>query len=165
MLTRDDLEPFYPERAVSRILGMGDVQTLVERAQEKIKVADQDAMEKTLTSGQFTLADFAKQLDMMNQMGSLASLMKLMPGMSGALSAQQIEQGEADLKRFRAIMSSMTPKERLSPQILDGSRKKRIAQGAGATVAEVNGLLQRFQQAQQYVKLLGKSGPLKRLFK
>jgi signal recognition particle subunit SRP54 len=161
----EDLALFYPERAVSRILGMGDMQTLIDRAQEKIKQSDHAATEKSFMAGELTLADFAKQMDMIGQLGSLSTIMKLMPGMgSSSLAPQELERGEADLKRFRAIMNSMTPKERVRPQILDGSRKKRIAQGAGVSVADINTLLQRFQQAQQYVKLLRKSGPFKRLF-
>ncbi len=162
----EDLQQFYPERAVSRILDQGDIQTLVEQADEKIKEFEQDSMQKSILSGSMTLADFAQQMDMINRMGSLSKLMKYMPGMASAqVSAHDMQKGEVELKRFRAIISSMTSNERLNPRILDGSRKQRIAKGAGVDVSEVNILLNRFQQVQQYVKLFKKSGSLKRMFR
>ncbi|MDP3889313.1 MAG: signal recognition particle protein [bacterium] len=162
----EDLSQFHPERAVSRILGMGDLQTLLEQAQDKIKQSEQVSLQQSMTTGRLTLVEFAQQMDMIQRMGSLSKVMKYMPGAGGnSLSDHDIQQGEADLKRFRAIINSMTPKERLQPAILDGSRKKRVANGAGVNVSEVNTLLNRFEQAQQYVKLLKRSGPFGRLFR
>jgi len=162
----DNLEQFYPERAVGRILGMGDLQTLFERVEDKVKASEQDRMENALLSGNITLNDFAQQMDMMNKIGSLTSIMKYMPGMGDMrLSQEDLHKGEGDLKRFRSIINSMTLKERLEPAILNDSRKKRIALGAGVRVPDVDFLIDRFEQTRQYVKLLKKSGPLKRLFK
>lgn len=162
----DNLEQFYPERAVSRILGMGDLATLFERAQEKIEESEQERVSKAMFSGRMTLDDFAQQMDMMNKIGSLSKIMQYMPGMGEIkISPDDMRRGEEDLKRFRAIINSMTPKERSQPEILDGSRKKRVALGAGVNESDVNSLIKRFEEAQQYVKLLRKSGPLKRLFR
>lgn len=156
-----DLQQFHPDRMAGRILGMGDVLSLIERADEKVKQSEQEALYKTFTSGKMNLQDFANQLNMMGKIGSLSQIAKYMPGMGGAqLSQEALDKGEVELKRFRAIISSMTPKERFSPGILDGSRKQRVAKGAGATVSDVNLLLQRFEQSQQYVKLFKKFGRL-----
>jgi signal recognition particle subunit SRP54 len=155
----DDLEQFHPERAAGKILGMGDIQSLLERAEQKIKKQEQDDMARSLMSGTITLSDFARQLDMMGRLGSLSSLMQYMPGMpSVSLGKEQLAKGEEQMKRFRAIINSMTPKERLNERILNGSRKMRIAKGAGATVQEVNLLLQKFEESKQFVKLLKRMG-------
>jgi signal recognition particle subunit SRP54 len=162
----EDLALFHPERAASRMLGMGDVQSLVERANEKIKEKDQQSMYENLEKGQLTLNDFAQQMDMLNQLGSLSSIMKYIPGMGGMnLSPDMLEQGQQEMRRFRAIISSMTPKERVYPRILNDARKKRIAQGAGVKIEEVNKLLNRFVNMQQYAKLIRKSGGLRNIFK
>ena len=150
-----DLEQFRPERMVSRIMGMGDIQTLIEKAEAKIKQSEQKAIEKSILSGRMTLDDFAQQMDMMGKLGSLSSIMKYLPGMGGMkLSPEMIEQGEHEMKKFKAIISSMTRKERIVTSILDASRKKRIAAGAGVDVADVNSLLARFEQSQQMMKML-----------
>lgn len=152
-----DLEQFKPDRMTSCILGMGDIQTLIEKAQEKIKKADQDALTASLSKGKMTLQDFAQQLEMMNKIGSLSQIMKYMPGASMAsMSPEVLNKGEMELKKFRAIISSMTKKERILPAILNGSRKQRIACGAGVTVAEVNILLDRFEKSKEVVKLFNK---------
>ena len=154
-----DLERLYPERLAGRILGMGDIATLMERANEKIKKSEQDSLEKSFNKGQITLQDFADQMKMVQKMGSLSQIVKYMPGAANpAFSPEMIQKGEAELKKFNAIISSMTPKERLLPRILDSSRKKRIAKGAGVQVNDINLLLERFEQSQQYVKLLKKFG-------
>jgi len=158
----DQFEMFRPERIAKRMLGMGDLLTLVENAQDKIKQSEQDSITRSIMSGQITLDDFAAQLMMMSKLGSLSSIMKFMPGMGQMkMSEQDAQRGELEMKRFKAILSSMTKKERLCPEILDGSRKKRIAQGAGVDVAGVNLLLQRFEQSKQFVKLLKKNRFLK----
>jgi signal recognition particle subunit SRP54 len=162
----ENLEPFYPERVASRILGMGDIKSLIERAEEKIKAEEQQTMYRSFQDGTMNLEDFAQQIDMINRLGSLSSLMKYMPGMGTvSISQDQVDQGQQEMKRFRAIMSSMTRKERLYPQLLDVSRKQRVAKGAGVAVDEVNKLLSRFDQMRQYAKLIKKSGGLGRLFK
>ena len=161
-----DLERLYPERLAGRILGMGDLASLAEKANDKIKQSEHDALEKTFSKGSMTLQDFADQMKMMQKLGSLSQLVKYMPGASSpSLSPEMIQKGEVELKRFQAIVSSMTLKERVYPKILDASRKKRVAQGAGVQVSDINLLLQRFEQSQQYVKLLKKFGRFPGLFK
>ncbi|HRN77658.1 MAG TPA: signal recognition particle protein [Candidatus Dependentiae bacterium] len=155
----DDLDPFYPERAASRMIGMGDIKSLIERANEKIKQVDQEAAYKSMSSGKMTLQDFADQMDMVSRLGSLSQVVKYIPGMGNVnLSQDMLQKGDMEVKRFKAIISSMTLKERIQPRLLDGSRKNRVAKGAGVTVQEVNLLLQRFEQVQQYAKLFKKRG-------
>ena len=161
-----DFERFAPERVAGRILGMGDIASLVEKANEKIKKSEQDALEKSFKTGSFTLQDFADQMKMMQKIGSLSQIAQYMPsGISPSLSPDMIQKGEIELKRFSAIISSMTQKERINSRILDASRKKRIALGSGASVGDINLLLERFEQSQQYVKLLKKFGRFPGLFK
>jgi signal recognition particle subunit SRP54 len=161
----EDIELFRPDRMAGRILDMGDVVTLAEKAEKKIAKEDQDSLYNAMMKGQFTLDDFAKQMEMMSKLGSMGSLMKYMPGMGNLqISAQQLEQGEKELKLFKAIMKSMTKKERVEPKILNNSRKDRIARGAGVAVSDINLLLSRFEQSQQYVKLLSKLGRGQRFF-
>ena len=148
-----DLNAFYPDRAAERILGMGDIRTLIERAEEKFSAAEQEKAEKALSSGSFSLQDFADQMSMMNKLGSLSQLLKYMPGMGAKISPEMIQRGEIELIRFRAIISSMTQKERLNERILNHSRMQRVAQGAGVDVVDVAKLLKRFEEAKQYVKL------------
>lgn len=161
----DDFEPFYPDRMASRILGMGDVVSLAEKADALIKKEDQDRAYQTMLDGKMTLVDFAEQLGMMNKIGSLTQIMKYLPGMGGVkISPEMIEKGEREMRQFKAIINSMTPKERILPRILDGSRKKRIAQGAGVQVSDVNQLLARFEQTMQFAKMMKGSGRFPRLF-
>jgi len=153
----DNLELFRPERIAKRMLGMGDILTLVENAEDKIKHSEQASLEKSFKSGHITLDDFEQQLSMASRLGSLSSMMKYLPGMSNVnISNAQIEQSEKEMKKFRAIIGSMTKKEKMYPKILDISRKERIAKGSGVLVADVAQLLQRFEQSQQFVKLLKK---------
>jgi signal recognition particle subunit SRP54 len=161
-----DLENFYPERMASRILDMGDVVSLVEKAQATISDQEAARTEKAWRGGNMTLQDFADQLKLMNRVGSLGSIAKMLPGMGG-LSPQALEQGERELKTFQAIIKSMTPKERMMPRLLDGSRKKRIAKGAGVGIEHVNLLMSRFEQMQQFAKLIqgaGRSSRFPKLF-
>lgn len=156
-----DLELFRPQRVASRILGMGDMMTLVERAQEKIKADETERMNRSFKDGKMSLEDFSQQLDMVGRLGSFSSLMKYMPGIATTkISDSAIEQGEKDLKKFKAIVSSMTRKERLVPAILDKSRKERIARGAGVRVSDIQLLLERFEQTQQFVKIFKRMGRL-----
>lgn len=151
----DNLELFRPERIAKRMLGMGDVLTLIENAQEKIKQSEQDAIERSLRSGNITLDDFLKQLQMVAKLGSLSSIMKFIPGMSSAnVSQETMDQGDREMKLFTSIIRSMTKKERLFPAVLDGSRKKRVAKGSGVTVEQVNKLLQKFEQSKHFVKMI-----------
>lgn len=161
-----DLTVFHADRMAGRILGMGDVLSLIEKAEAVISQNEQEAAYASLMKGRMTLQDFADQISMMNKLGSLSSLMKYMPGAGGIqISPEQIEQGEKELKKFRAIMSSMTSKERLNPTILDASRKRRIAKGSGVQASDINILLERFEQSQQYAKLFKKFSKHNGLFK
>jgi signal recognition particle subunit SRP54 len=154
-----DLEPFRPERMTSRIMGMGDIQTLIEKAEQKIKQSEQDSLARSMAQGSITLEDFAQQMDMVNKLGSLSSIMKYLPGMGSMnMTPEMLEKGEQEMKKFKAIVSSMTLKEKRYPKVLDASRKKRIASGAGVTVTDVNALLTRFEQSQQFVKMFKKMG-------
>lgn len=146
----DEFEDFYPDRMASRILGMGDVLTLIEKAEETF--TEEQAMDagRKLASGDFGLQDFLDQLKMVRSMGSLGGLMKMMPGMPKELKGQDIDDKEID--RVEAIILSMTPQERNSPQIISGSRKTRIAKGSGVTTSQVNQLLKQFAQMRTMMK-------------
>jgi signal recognition particle subunit SRP54 len=155
----DDIDVFRPDRISGRILGMGDVLSLVEKAEEQVAEKDKQSLERSLRRGTLTLDDFEAQMSMVSNMGSLTNLMKYMPGMGSVdVKPEVMDKAEREMKLFRAVIRSMTPKERLCPQILDGSRKKRIANGAGVDVTMVNLLLQRFEESKQYVKLFKKLG-------
>jgi signal recognition particle subunit SRP54 len=149
----DDLELFQPERMVSRILGMGDVLTLIEKAEEQWTEDEAREMESKFLKAQFTLEDFMKQIRMIKKMGSLSSLLKMVPGMPGDLDVD-----ESQLVRVESIIQSMTPRERQYPGIIKASRKKRIARGSGRTVAEVNQLLRQYEMSKKMMKKLGKGG-------
>ncbi len=160
----EDLEAFIPERMTSRILGMGDIMTLIEKATDQISQQEQTSMTSKLMDGRFSLKDFADQMGMMDRLGSLQQITRYLPGM-GNVSPEAMEKGQTEMKRFRAIISSMTNKEKLVPDILDASRRKRIASGSGTSVQEVNQLLQRFEQSKEMIKMLKKSGMMRKFFK
>lgn len=160
----EDLESFIPERMTSRILGMGDIMTLIEKAHENISQDEQEEITKKMIDGNFSLQDFASQLNLIDKLGSLQKIARYLPGMN-TLSPEDLERGQHDIKRFNAIISSMTPKERTFPHMLDASRKKRIASGSGTIVQDINQLLQRFEQSKQFVKMFKKPGKFKRFFK
>lgn len=155
----DDFEQFHADRMTSRILGMGDLVSLAEKADEKISKAEQEKSMKAFMSGKFSLEDFANQMNMMNKLGSMSKLMKYIPGMGSLnISPEMIQKSQEQMRGFKAILSSMTPKERFWPSILCKSRKKRVARGAGMAVSDVNLLLDRFEQSKQYAKLLKRMG-------
>ncbi|HNQ90321.1 MAG TPA: signal recognition particle protein [Verrucomicrobiota bacterium] len=152
----EDFEPFHPERMAQRILGMGDVVSLVERAAEAVDAQDVQRLEEKMRKGQFTLDDFLDQLRQMRKMGPLENLVGLLPG-GGELARQaDLGQSEREFRRMEGILCAMTPRERRNPQILNARRRIRIANGSGVKVAEVNSLLQRFGQMQQMMKKMGK---------
>ena len=150
-----DLEPFYPDRMASRILGMGDVLTLIEKAQEAVSEEQAKAMQKKMLENSFTLEDYLVQFESMKKMGGAQALLSMMPGMGGKLRAEDID--EKRIERAKAIMLSMTKKERNDPAVINSSRKKRIALGSGTSVQEINQLLKQFEQTKQLMKQL-KSG-------
>ncbi len=153
----DAFEPFYPDRMASRILGMGDVLSLIEKAQTSIDADKAREMEKKLRSQQFTLEDFLDQLQQIKKMGPLNQLMEMMPGM-GALGKKMkgMSVDDRELVKVEAIIKSMTKKERLNPGILNSSRRKRIAVGSGTRPQDVNNLLKQFEMMQKMMKQLGK---------
>jgi len=153
----DDLESFIPERMATRILGMGDILTLIEKASESIEIENQEKIAKKFVDGSFTLQDFSEQLGMIEKMGSLSKITRYLPGMN-QLSSEEMARGQVEMKRFKAIISSMTLKERIMPNLLDSSRKLRISKGAGVNVQDINQLLQRFEQSKQFVKMFRKTG-------
>jgi signal recognition particle subunit SRP54 len=155
----DALEEFHPERVAGRILGLGDIAGLVERASETIDHEEAEKLAKKMMRGQFTLEDYASQLKQISKMGSISSILGMLPGM-GAMK-QQIENANIDttiFKRQQAIIGSMTPKERRQPEIIKASRKKRIAAGSGVSVTDVNKLLKNFDDMSTMMKRMGKLG-------
>ena len=150
-----DLEPFFPDRMASRILGMGDVLTLIEKAQEVVSEEQAKAMQKKMLENTFTLEDYLVQFESMKKMGGAQAILAMMPGMGGKLKADDID--EDKIERTKAIILSMTKRERVEPAIINSSRKKRIAAGSGTSVQEINQLLKQFEQTKQVMKQL-KSG-------
>ncbi len=145
-----DLEPFYPDRMASRILGMGDVLTLIEKAQEAVTEQEAKDMQKKMAQNSFTLEDYLAQLDSMDKMGGMQAMLSMMPGMGNRVRAEDIDENWE--KKTRAIILSMTKKEREEPAIINASRKRRIAAGSGTTVQDVNQLLKSFDQSKQMMK-------------
>jgi signal recognition particle subunit SRP54 len=160
----DALELFHPDRMASRILGMGDVLTLVEKAREVYDEKEAKQLQKKMLGNKFDLDDFLNQLRQMKKMGSMADMMSMIPGM-GKLAGAKVDEGK--LKYTEAILSSMTSKERKSPKIIDGRRRMRIAAGSGTTLQEVNQVLKQFDQMQKLMKqvsgMAGKAGGMKQL--
>ena len=158
-----DLEPFYPDRMASRILGMGDVLSLIEKAQEAVTEEQAKKMEKKLREASFTLEDYLDQFESLKKMGGISSVMGMMPGM-GKLKIKESDFDERRIERVKAIILSMTKKEREKPEIINSSRKKRIAAGSGTNVQEVNQLLKQFEQTKTMMKQIrsGKKLPFMR---
>jgi signal recognition particle subunit SRP54 len=152
----DEFEPFHPERMASRILGMGDVVSLVEKAAEAVDLADAKKLEEKMRKGEFTLEDFLEQLRQMKKLGPLESVVKMLPGGAEALKQTDISKQEKEFRRMEAMICSMTPQERRSPQILNAKRRIRIAKGSGTSVTELNTMLNKFGQMQQMMKKMGK---------
>jgi len=148
----DDLEPFYPDRMASRILNMGDVLTLIERAQESINEEEAKKMEKKLRENSFTLDDYLVQFSQLKKMGNVSELLSMIPGAS-KLKLDQNSIDEKTMERNKSIILSMTKEERQNPDIIKGSRKKRIASGSGTTIQDVNILLKQFFQAKDMIKM------------
>ncbi|MGB3572742.1 MAG: signal recognition particle protein, partial [Phormidesmis sp.] len=148
---------FYPDRMASRILGMGDVLTLVENAQEEVDIADAEKLQEKILSAQFDFDDFLKQTRLMKNMGSLAGIMKMIPGMGNKLSSDQLQQGEQQLKRCEAMIKSMTKEERKNPEVLAGSpsRRRRVAKGAGYSEKDISKLVTDFQRMRGLMQQMG----------
>jgi signal recognition particle subunit SRP54 len=151
-----DLEPFHPDRIASRILGMGDVLTLVEKAEEAVTKEEAERQARKILEARFTLDDFLEQMQQVRKMGGLGDILKMLPGLpAGPLP--QVDENE--LRRIEAIIHSMTPDERAEPRLLDAGRRSRIARGSGTQVREVNELIKRFEAARKMVKQLMGAGP------
>ncbi len=152
----DNLEPFYPDRMASRILGMGDVLTLIEKAQSTVDEQKAMEMAKKLKEQSFDMNDLLEQMQQIKQMGSLSQVISMFPG-AGKISDEETAAGEAQLKKTEAIINSMTKRERERPAIINPSRKRRIAAGSGTKVEDVNRLLKQFEQMQKMMKMMGSS--------
>lgn len=151
----EDFEVFHPERIAGRILGMGDVVSLVEKAQETIDIKEAERLQKKMASNEFTLEDMLEQLQQVKKMGPIESLMEMMPGLSGQINPQDID--TSGLKTQEAIIRSMTKKERANHLIIGPSRRKRIARGSGTSVAEVNRLIKQFEKTRLMMKKMSKN--------
>jgi signal recognition particle subunit SRP54 len=167
----DALEPFYPDRAASRILGMGDMLSLIEKAEKLYDQNQAEALEKKLRKNQLTLEDFQEQLRMVKKLGSITDLVGMLPGGKKLMQGTDMEAAEKEMKHVEAIMSSMTREERQKPEILNGSRRKRIATGSGTSVADVNRFLKQYLDAKKVMRKIttqmgpkGKQGKLGRFF-
>jgi signal recognition particle subunit SRP54 len=148
----EDLEPFYPDRMASRILGMGDVLSLVEKAQAAFDENQAKELEKKMRSQEFDLDDFLNQLQQIKKMGPIKDLMKMIPGLGGKINLDEVDIDDNATKHIEAIIQSMTKQERRNPDILNGSRKKRIARGCGRSIQEVNKLLKQFEDMKRMMK-------------
>ncbi|MEA3338507.1 MAG: signal recognition particle protein [Chloroflexota bacterium] len=152
----DALETFHPDRLASRILGMGDMLTLIERAEATFDQEQMERMERKVREASFDLEDFLEQFQQIKQMGSMSQILDMIPGMGQLTAGLSPEDADREFKRVEAIIFSMTPEERRKPRIIKGSRKRRIARGSGTTVQEVNALLKQFRQMQKMMKQLSK---------
>ena len=165
----DALEPFHPERMASRILGMGDMLTLIEKAQEDYDEQKAQELEKRLRKNQFTLEDFLEQMGQIRKMGGIGKLLGMMPGMnSRAMQSVNVEQSERDFVQMEAIIQSMTREERENPSILNASRRKRIAAGSGQPVSKINQLVKRYDETRKMMKSFtgkGGAGRMNRMFR
>ncbi len=154
----DDLEIFHPDRIANRILGMGDVVSLVEKASEEINEEEAKQMQKKILKGRFTLLDYSKQLDQLTKMGGIQSIMKYLPGLSGLKDKMEEKMENNDIfKKQKAIINSMTPRERVHPELVKASRKIRISNGSGTHVQDINKLLKQFKKMSQMMKKMGKN--------
>lgn len=165
----DALEPFHPERMASRILGMGDMLTLIEQAEQSYDDEQAAALEKKIRKNQFTLEDFLEQMGQIKKMGGISKLLGMMPGMnSAAMKNVNVEQSEREFAQMEAIIQSMTKEERENPSILNASRRKRIAAGSGQPVSKINSLVKRYNDAKKMMKQFsgkGGAGRMNRMFR
>jgi len=158
-----DIEPFYPDRMASRILGMGDVLTLIEKAQNAVSEEEAKKLEKRFRENAFTFEDYLSQMENINKMGNINDILGMIPGLGNKLKGVQID--EKELERNKAIIQSMTKKERLNPDIIKGSQKKRIADGSGTQIQDVNRLLKQFEQSKIMMKQMKNGGGMFKNFK
>src|SRR2546427_319388 len=152
----EDFEPFHPERMASRILGMGDVVSLVEKAAEAVDMDEAQRLEEKMRKGQFTLEDFLEQLRQMKKLGPLESIVGMLPGGAEAIKNTDLSKQEKEFVHMEAMICGMTPQERRNPHILNAKRRQRIAKGSGVSVTELNTMMNKFNQMQQMMKKMGK---------
>jgi signal recognition particle subunit SRP54 len=153
----EDLEVFHPDRMAGRILGMGDVLTLIEQAEDRMDLDEAEHLAGRFAEGQFTLEDFQRQIRQMKKMGPLKGLLKMLPGMSGdALDKAKVD--DRQFVKVEAIINSMTPAERRRPDIINGSRRKRIARGSGTNVSQVNKLLKQYRDMKRMMRQINDAG-------
>ena len=157
-----DLEPFYPDRIANRILGMGDVLTLIEKAQEAVSEEEAKKLEKAFKENSFTFEDYLAQIENMKKMGNLKDVISMIPGLSSKLKNVDIDENQ--IKRNKAIIQSMTPKERRNPDLIKSSQRKRIAEGSGTTIQDVNTLLRQFEQTKEMMKMMKNKKGIRGLF-
>ena len=157
-----DLEPFYPDRIASRILGMGDVLSLIEKAQEAVSEEDAKKLEKAFKENSFTFEDYLSQIENMKKMGNLKDVIAMIPGLGSKLKNVDID--EDQIKRNKAIIQSMTPKERRNPELIKSGQRKRIADGSGTTIQDVNTLLRQFEQTKEMMKMMKNKKGIRGLF-
>ena len=148
----EDFEHFHPDRMSSRILGMGDVLSLIEKAEEQVSEEEAEELQKKMSEGQFTLEDFLKQMRQIRKMGPIGNLLGMMPGMGAMKKLKDVDVDDGELDRVEAIILSMTPHERAMPQIIKGSRRRRIAEGSGTKIQQVNNLVKQFDQMKKLMK-------------
>lgn len=158
----DALEPFHPDRMASRILGMGDMLSLIEKAQENYDEVKAAKLEKKLRKNEFTLEDFVDQMGEIRNMGGIGKMLEMLPGMGGKVSDDDVEKSEKEFKQMEAIIQSMTPAERKDPTILNASRRKRIAAGCGQPVSKINSLIKRYDEAKKLMKQLNNPNFMKK---
>jgi signal recognition particle subunit SRP54 len=154
----DALEPFYPDRLASRILGMGDVLSLIDKVQQNVEQKEAQRLEQAFQKQQFTLEEFQIQLQQIKRMGSMGSLLEMIPGGKKLASQVDADKAEQELKRVEAIINSMTLQERRNPALLNGSRRRRIAQGSGTTVTDINRLMKQFMEMKKMMQRVSKGG-------
>ena len=152
-----DLEPFYPDRMAGRILGMGDVLSLIEKAQSEMDEEKAKESVRKLSKGQFNYDDFLDQMNQLQKLGGIAGILKMLPGMNKAMQGIDLEDSEKKMKQVKSMIQSLTFMERANPKLMNPSRKKRIAQGAGVDIAEVNKLVKQFEEMQKMMKQFGGS--------
>ena len=155
----EDFEQFHPDRVAQRILGLGDIQSLIEKMQKAIDEDKAEAMAKRVMNAEFTLEDLKEQLQMMRNLGPLENILKMIPGIGSKIKDLKVD--EKQLVKIEAIINSMTPKERQNPHIINGSRKRRIAKGSGTTIMDVNKLLKQYKEMRKMMKKMKKSGKIK----
>ena len=154
----DALEPFYPDRMASRILGMGDVLSLIEKAEQNVDEDDAKRLEGKIRDGSLSLEDFLEQLNQVRRMGPMSQVLGMLPGFRKVAKAKDLNVDDRQLDRIEAIIQSMTPRERQNPDVINGSRRRRIAAGSGTSVQEVNQLLSQFKQMRKLMKQIGRGG-------